>query len=135
VYATPSLPTWYDGLQKPDLNPPSWVFAPVWTALYILMGISLWLIWQSGITDREVLFGLGLFIFQLGLNIGWAYLFFGGHAIFFALMCIIALWAMLLCTIIQVYRFSIVGGAVLVPYLFCISGATYLNYMILVLNT
>jgi benzodiazapine receptor len=134
VYTTPSLPTWYAGLQKPDLNPPSWVFAPVWTALYILMGISLYLIWQSGITDREVLFGLKLFIFQLGLNIGWSYLFFGGHAIFFALMCIIALWAILLCTIIQVYQFSVIGGAVLIPYLLWISFAMYLNYMILVLN-
>jgi len=134
MYTTPSLPTWYAGLQKPDLNPPSWVFAPVWTALYILMGISLCLILQSGITRGEVLAGLVLFVLQLGLNIGWSYLFFGWHAIFFALMCIIALWAVLLCTIIQVSRFSIFGAALLIPYLIWTSFAAYLNYAIMVLN-
>jgi len=134
MYTTPSLPTWYAGLQKPDLNPPSWVFAPVWTALYILMGISLCLILQSGITRGEVLAGLVLFVLQLGLNIGWSYLFFGWHAIFFAFMCIIALWAVLLCTIIQVSRFSIFGAALLIPYLIWTSFAAYLNYAIMVLN-
>ena len=134
MYTTPSLPTWYAGLQKPDLNPPSWVFAPVWTALYILMGISLCLILRSGITRGEVLAGLVLFVLQLGLNIGWSYLFFGWHAIFFALMCIIALWAVLLCTIIQVSRFSIFGAALLIPYLIWTSFAAYLNYAIMVLN-
>jgi tryptophan-rich sensory protein len=134
MYSTPSLPTWYAGLQKPDLNPPSWVFAPVWTALYILMGISLCLILQSGITRGEVLAGLVLFVLQLGLNIGWSYLFFGWHAIFFALMCIIALWSVLLCTIIHVSRFSIIGAALLIPYLIWTSFAAYLNYAIMVLN-
>ena len=134
MYTTPSIPTWYAGLQKPDLNPPSWVFAPVWTALYILMGISLYLILQSGITKGEVLVGLVLFILQLGLNIGWSYLFFGWHEIFFAFMCILALWAILLCTIIQVSRFSVIGGALLIPYLLWTSFAAYLNYAIMVLN-
>jgi tryptophan-rich sensory protein len=134
TYTTPSIPTWYAGLQKPDLTPPSWVFAPVWTALYILMGISLYRIWQSGITNGEVLAGLVLFALQLGLNVGWSYLFFGWHSVFFALMCIIALWAVLLCTIIQVSRFSVIGGALLIPYLIWVSFATYLNYMIMLLN-
>jgi benzodiazapine receptor len=134
MYTTPSIPTWYAGLQKPDLTPPSWVFGPVWTTLYILMGFSLYLIWQSGITKGEVFIGLVLFMLQLGLNIGWSYLFFGWHAIFFAFMFIIALWAFLLCTIIQVSRFSIIGGAVLIPYLLWISFAAYLNYAIMVMN-
>jgi benzodiazapine receptor len=135
MYTTPSIPTWYAGLQKPDLTPPAWVFAPVWTALYILMGISLYLILQSGITKGEVIIGLVLFILQLGLNIGWSYTFFGWHAIFFAFLCIIALWAFLLCTIIQISRFSIIGAALLIPYLLWISFAAYLNYAIMVLNT
>lgn len=134
MYTTPSIPTWYAGLQKPFLTPPSWVFAPVWTALYILMGISLYLIWQSGITNHEVFMGLVLFVLQLGLNVGWSYLFFGWHSTFFALMCMIALWAMLLCTIIQVSRFSVIGGLLLLPYLIWTSFAAYLNYAIWMLN-
>ena len=74
-YTTPAIPTWYAGLQKPDITPPSWVFAPVWTALYILMGISLFLILQSDLKIQEVQFGLILFIFQLMVNIGWSFFF------------------------------------------------------------
>lgn len=134
LYTTPSIPTWYEGLQKPELTPPSWVFAPVWTALYILMGISLYMIWQAGVTKGEVFIGLVLFILQLGLNIGWSYIFFSWHAIFIAFMFIIALWAFLLSTILQVSRFSIIGGALLIPYLIWITFAAYLNYAIMVLN-
>ena len=134
TYTTPSIPTWYAGLHKPDLTPPSWVFAPVWIVLYIFMGISLYLILQAGITKGEVFVGLVLFALQLGLNIGWSYLFFGWHAIFFGFMCILALLAILLCTIIQVSRFSIISAAFLIPYLVWISFATYLNYAIMVLN-
>ena len=134
MYTTPAIPTWYAGLQKPDLTPPSWVFAPVWTALYVLMGISLYLILLSGINKGEVLIGLVLFLIQLGLNVGWSYTFFGWHSIFFAFLCILALWAFLLCTIIQVSRFSVIGAALLIPCLLWISFAAYLNYAIMVLN-
>ncbi len=134
LYTSPSIPTWYAGLQKPDLTPPSWVFAPVWTALYVLMGISLCLILQSGINKGEVLIGLVLFLIQLGLNVGWSYTFFGWHSIFFAFLCILALWTFLLCTIIQVSRFSVIGAALLIPSLLWISFAAYLNYAIMVLN-
>jgi tryptophan-rich sensory protein len=98
------------------------------------MGISLYLILQAGISKEEVFVGLLLFILQLGLNVGWSFLFFGLHTPFFAFMCIIALWAFLLCTIIQVFRFSIIGAALLIPYLLWISFAAYLNYAIMVLN-
>lgn len=135
MYTTPSIPTWYAGLQKPELTPPSWVFAPVWTALYILMGFSLYLIWQSGITKKEVQLGLVLFVLQLVLNIGWSYLFFGWHEIIIAFMCLLSLWAILLCTITQVSRFSLIGAALLIPYLLWTSFAAYLNYAIMVLNT
>ncbi|MEI7856230.1 MAG: TspO/MBR family protein [Methanomicrobiales archaeon] len=134
AYSTPSIPTWYAGLQKSELTPPSWAFAPVWTALYILMGFSLYLILQSGITKGEVFVGLLLFLLQLGLNISWSYLFFGWHMIFFAFLCIVALWTFLLCTILQVFRFSIISAALLVPCLIWISFAAYLNYVIMVLN-
>jgi tryptophan-rich sensory protein len=98
------------------------------------MGISLALILLSGISKAEVLTGFILFLLQLGLNIGWSYLFFGWYSIFIAFMCIVLLWAFVLCTIIQVSRFSIIGAAFLIPYLVWISFAAYLNYAIMVLN-
>jgi benzodiazapine receptor len=133
-YTTPAIPTWYAGLQKPDITPPSWVFAPVWTALYILMGISLFLILQSDLKIQEVQFGLILFIFQLMVNIGWSFFFFGLHSTFFGFLAIVLLWAVLLCTIIQVWRFSIPAAVLLIPYFVWVSFAGYLNYEILVLN-
>jgi tryptophan-rich sensory protein len=87
-YTTPAIPTWYAGLQKPDINPPSWVFAPVWTVLYILMGISLYLILQSNLKSQEVQFGLILFIFQLMVNIGWSFFFFGLQSTFFGFLAL-----------------------------------------------
>lgn len=133
-YTTPEIPTWYAGLQKPDLNPPSWVFAPVWTVLYILMGISLYLIVQSGLKNPEVQLGLILFIFQLIVNIGWSFFFFGLHSTFFGFMAIVLLWAVLLCTILQLFRFSIPAAMLLIPYFGWVSFAGYLNYAILILN-
>ncbi len=133
-YTTPEIPTWYAGLQKPDINPPSWVFAPVWTVLYILMGISLYLIVQSDFKNQDVQFGLILFIFQLMVNIGWSFFFFGLHSTFYGFLAIVLLWAVLLCTIIQVWRFSIPAAVLLIPYFVWVSFATYLNYAILILN-
>jgi len=133
-YTTPEIPTWYASLQKPDINPPSWVFAPVWTILYIMMGISLYLILQSDLKKQEVQFGLILFIFQLMVNIGWSFFFFGLHSTFFGFLAIVLLWAVLLCTIIQVWRFSIPAAVLLLPYFVWVSFAGYLNYAILILN-
>ena len=133
-YTTPEIPTWYEGLQKPDFNPPSWVFAPVWTILYIFMGLSLYWIFETGVKSQEEKLGLILFLFQLVLNVGWSFLFFGLHSTFFSFLIIVMLWAVLLCTIVQVYRFSIPAAALLIPYICWISFAAYLNYAILILN-
>jgi len=133
-YTAPSIPTWYTGLEKPDLTPPSWVFATVWTALYVMMGLSLYLMLISGLNKREVQFGVALFLFQLLLNVSWSFTFFSVHSIFLALMAIIALWAILLCTVIQAFRVSAASGALLIPYLIWVSFALYLNYAIMELN-
>jgi translocator protein len=133
-YTTPSIPTWYAGLQKPDLNPPSWVFAPVWTALYVMMGLSLYLMLVHGLNNRDVQFGVVLFLLQLLLNVCWSFAFFSIHSIFLAFMAIIALWAILLCTLIQAFRVSAVSGALLIPSLIWVSFALYLNYAIMQLN-
>jgi len=133
-YTTPSLPTWYAGLQKPDFTPPSWVFALVWTILYILMGISLYLIVESGLKNQEVKLGLIFFIFQLLVNVGWSFFFFGLHSTFFGFMAVVLLWAVLLCTILQLFRFSIPAALILIPYFIWVSFAGYLTYAIMILN-
>jgi tryptophan-rich sensory protein len=133
-YTTPEIPTWYASLQKPDLTPPSWVFAPVWTVLFIFMGVSLYWIFESGLKNQEAKLGLILFIFQLVLNVGWSFFFFGLHSTFFSFLIIVMLWAVLLCTIVQVFRFSIPAATILFPYICWISFVAYLNYAILILN-
>lgn len=134
LYSTPAIPAWYDHLQKPDFTPPSWVFGPVWLVLYCLMGLSLYMIFQAGIKKKEVFLGLTFFIAQLVFNIAWSYVFFGLHSTFFGLMTIIGLWFLILCTIVQVSRFSVAAGAVLIPYFLWVSFATILNYFIMSMN-
>jgi tryptophan-rich sensory protein len=133
-YTTPEITTWYAGLNKPDLTPPSWVFGPVWTVLYILMGFSLYLIIQSGLKSMEVKVGLALFVLQLMLNVGWSFFFFGQHSTFWGLLAIVLLWAVLLCTIIQVFRISFAAALLLLPVLVWITFAAVLNYQIMILN-
>jgi len=133
-YTTPEIPTWYASLQKTDLTPPSWVFGPVWTVLYIFMGLSLYLIIQSGLKNPEVRVALALFMLQLVLNIGWSFFFFARHSTFYGLLAIILLWAILLCTIIQVFRISFGAAVLLLPALVWITFAAVLNYQIMMLN-
>lgn len=132
--ALPGMPAWYAGLVKPVFSPPSWVFSPIWMISFVLMGLTLFLILQSGINQRDVSFGLILFALQFLFTLVWAFAFFGSHSIFIAFICIIALWATLLCTVIQVFRFSVYGGMLLVPYFLWLCYLAYLNYGIMVLN-
>ncbi|HVN73355.1 MAG TPA: TspO/MBR family protein [Methanoregula sp.] len=132
-YTLPSL-SWFTGLIKPELTPPVWIFQPVWTVLYIMMGLSLYRILTHGLKKKDAWLGLVFFVFQLALNITWSYLFFGLHSIFFGFICILALWAILLCTIIQLLRFSVSSAALLLPYLFWVTFVAFLNYLIMTLN-
>ena len=132
--ALPGMPAWYAGLLKPVFSPPSWVFSPFWIASFVIMGLVLFLILQSGVKQREVTFGMILFIAQLLFTLVWAFAFFGLHTLFLAFMCIIALWATLLCAVIQVSRFSVYGGMLLVPYFIWVCYLAYLNYGLMVLN-
>jgi translocator protein len=132
--ALPGMPAWYDGLLKPVFSPASWLFPQVWIFSFILMGLTLFLVLQSGVKQRDVSFGLILFGLQLLLTLIWAYAFFGIHAVFIAFMCLIALWATLLCTIIQVSRFSVYGGMLLFPYFLWVCYLAYISYGIMVLN-
>lgn len=134
LFTTPSIDGWYAGIIKPALNPPSWIFGPVWITLYALMGIAAFLIWKKGLESREVKIALSIFIGQLVLNTFWSIVFFGWHSPGGALVVIIFLWLAILATIITFYRLSKTAAYLLIPYILWVSFATYLNYSIWFLN-
>ncbi|WP_010180079.1 TspO/MBR family protein [Aquimarina agarilytica] len=129
-----SVNTWYTTLSKPSFNPPNYVFGPVWTILYILMGISAGKIWNHGFYHKWVKTALYHFGFQLILNITWSLVFFGLNEIFGALLIIIGLLVLLLFT----YKwFKIVNtnaAYLLIPYILWVSFASVLNFSIWQLN-
>jgi len=136
VFTMPSIPTWYAGLAKPALNPPAWVFGPVWTILFALMGISLFLIWKSisSVTQKERRVGIILFFVQLALNMLWSIIFFGLHNPGVAFVDIILLWLAILATIITFAKISKLAAWLLVPYILWVSFAAYLNFALWILN-
>jgi len=127
-----SLENWYPLLVKPSFNPPNWVFAPVWTSLFFLMGISLYLIWTSKKKNKKI--AINLFIVQLILNILWSALFFGLRCPLCAFIEIIVLWIAILFTIIYFYKISKISAYLLIPYIIWVSFAAVLNMFIFLLN-
>ena len=134
LFTTPAIPTWYATLIKPALNPPSWVFGPVWTVLYILMGIALYLVWIKGWNNKNVRVAMAIFSVQLILNVLWSYLFFELQSPFLALIEIVLLWIAILMTILAFYRVSVPAAVLLIPYILWVTFASYLNYGIYILN-
>jgi len=134
IFTAPAIPGWYEMLAKPMLTPPGWVFGPVWTILYVLMGVAAFIIWRQGLRKRPVRIALGLFFVQLVLNTLWSILFFGLQNPAAAFVGILVLWAAILATIIAFAKLSRTAAWLLVPYLLWVSFATYLNYMIWMLN-
>lgn len=133
-YATASgIGNWYAGLEKPIFNPPNWVFGPVWTVLYILMGISLFLVLTS---ERSVARtrSLALFWIQLALNFAWSFLFFRFQLIAPALVEIIFLWLAILAMIVFFLRARKTAGYLQIPYLIWVTFASILNAAIWTLN-
>ena len=130
----PGMPAWYGGLVKPVFSPPAWIFSPLWIASFILMGLVLFMILQSGIRQRDGTFALILFIGQLLFTLAWAWAFFGAHLLFVGLLLMIALAATLLCAVIQIFRISVYGGMLMVPYLLWVLYLGYLNYGLITLN-
>jgi translocator protein len=128
-----SVNTWYTQLEKPAFNPPNAVFGPVWTILYILMAISLYLVWkQPASPDRNK--AMLLFFIQLALNFAWSFIFFYYHRIGLAVIDIALLWIFLFITILLFRRFSNLAAWLLAPYLAWVSFATILNMSIFKLN-
>jgi translocator protein len=129
-----NLDGWYHDLHKPRFNPPGWVFAPVWTVLYVLMGIAASLVWQEGIEHGPVRTALAVFVAQLVLNALWAPLFFGRRRIRAALIDVVLLWLAILATIAAFSPLSIPAAICLVPYLAWVTFAAILNAAIWRLN-
>lgn len=130
-----SINTWYPTLIKPFFNPPNWVFAPVWTILFIMMGFSGEMIWNHlENSPDEVKKAFTFFIVQLGLNALWSYLFFGLQNPLLALIEIILLWLMIFETYNQFQKINKTASLLLIPYLAWVSFATLLNFSIWWLN-
>ena len=128
-----SVDTWYQTLEKPSFNPPDWVFAPVWTALYILMGLAAWRIWRfRSISNTGK--ALSIFGVQLGLNLSWSILFFGLQRIDLALIEIFILLAIIVLNAILFWRIDRLAGLIFVPYVLWVTFATILNASIWLLN-
>lgn len=134
IFTVSAISGWYSTIQKPLFNPPNWVFAPVWTTLFLLMGISLYLIWIKGLEKKEIKLAVSVFGLQLALNVLWSILFFGLKNPFLALIEIILLWIAILAATILFYKISKKAGLLLIPYLLWVAFAAFLNYSIWMLN-
>lgn len=133
VFTMPAISTWYAGLIKPALSPPNWVFGPVWTTLFTLMGIAAFLVWQKRRVSGARL-ALAVYGGQLALNALWSILFFGLQNPAAALVEIAFLWFAIFATMLAFVKISRLAAGLLLPYLFWVSFAAYLNYAIWSLN-
>ncbi|MBI2473981.1 tryptophan-rich sensory protein [Candidatus Uhrbacteria bacterium] len=134
VFTTGSIVGWYAEIAKPAINPPAWVFGPVWTTLFVLMGIAAFLVWRKGLERKDVKIALSIFIGQLVLNTLWSMIFFGLHSPGGALVEIMFLWLAIVATIITFAKVSKPAAWILTPYILWVSFAAYLNYSIWILN-
>ena len=143
LVTTPEIEGWYRTLAKPAWTPPDAVFGPVWTTLYVLMGVAAWLVWKVGSVPNETREGpvqratwlpLGLFVLQLALNVGWSWIFFGQHRLGWAFAELVVLAAVVVVTAVAFYRVNRWAGWLLVPYLLWLAYAGALNFVIFRLN-
>lgn len=138
LLATPftvaSISSWYRFLNKPTFSPPNWVFGPVWTVLYLMMGIAFYLVWVKGKTYKKIRYQVNIFALQLFFNFLWSILFFGMHSPQAAFIDIIFLLAAILFNIKFFARTSAAAAWLLVPYFLWVSFASLLNLSIVILN-
>ncbi len=134
MLTTPSISTWYAALNKPSFNPPNWVFAPVWTVLFILMGLALFLILKEG--RKATYFKAACLSFgaQLFLNLYWSFLFFFAKEPSLAFWGIVSLISMIIVNMYYFFQIKKVAAYLLVPYLLWVIFAASLNYLIWILN-
>jgi translocator protein len=134
LLTTAGVNGWFKTIQKPSWNPPNAVFAPVWTTLYILMGIALYLVWNSKAPAEAKRRAITFWMIQLALNALWSFLFFSNHTIGLALIDIVFLWLAILITIFLMARVHRAAAWLMVPYISWVSFAALLNFAIWQLN-
>ncbi|MEJ2103590.1 MAG: tryptophan-rich sensory protein [Ignavibacteriaceae bacterium] len=133
MFTSQSVPEWYATLNKPSFNPPNWIFGPVWTTLYILMGISFFIIWKQDVSkerNRAIL----VYLLQLLLNFAWSFIFFYFNLIRFALVEIILLWISIVMMLVVFYKIKPIASYINIPYLLWVTFATVLNASYYFLN-
>ena len=122
---------WYSQLIKSNLNPPDWVFAPVWTTLYLMMTLAIWFFWHSKKKDMNTIY---IYLIHIVFNTTWSIVFFGLHQIFLALIVLIILIALIITLIIRFKRVNFVSYYLMIPYLLWCCFALFLNINLLILN-
>ena len=133
MFTSQAIPEWYATLIRPSFNPPNWIFGPVWTTLYILMGISLFLIWKQDVSKQRNV-AILVFLIQLLLNFGWSFIFFYFNMIGFALVEIVLLWSSIIITLILFYKIKPMASYINIPYLLWVTFAAVLNASYYLLN-
>ena len=134
MFTRPGIAGWYSTLNKPVFNPPSWVFAPVWTCIYVPIAIAAYLVWERRNNSTNYLTTRTVYILQLALNFSWSIVFFGLHEIAGGLLVIILLWIMIVLNVRWFGKFSKTASWLLLPYFLWVSFAAILNYSIFSLN-
>jgi translocator protein len=133
LFTAKAVPEWYASLNRPSFSPPNWLFGPVWTALYMLLGISLFLIWKLD-SGKERNLAIFVFLLQLVLNFGWSFIFFYFKMIGFALFEIIILWMTIVLMLFLFYKIKPIAAYINIPYLLWVTFATILNSAYYFLN-
>jgi translocator protein len=133
-YATSqNIPTWYVTLNKPFFTPPNYLFGPIWTSLFIMMGIACYLIWKSQHENKSK--ALTIYVIQLTLNFSWSFVFFQFHQLALAFAVIICMWLSILTTILFFRKINKVAAWLLIPYILWVSYASALNFAVWQMNS
>ena len=122
---------WYSGLVKSNYNPPDWIFAPVWTTLYVMMTLAIWFFWHSNKRDINTVY---IYFIHIVFNATWSVVFFGLHQLFLALVVLIILITFIIILIVRFKRVNFVSYYLMIPYLLWCLYALFLNYNLLILN-
>ena len=122
---------WYSQLVKPNLNPPDWIFAPVWTTLYLMMTLAIWFFWHSKNKDINTIY---IYFIHIVFNTTWSIVFFALHQIFLALIVLLILICLIIILILRFKRVNIVSSYLMIPYLLWTTFALFLNLNLLILN-
>ena len=122
---------WYSQLIKPNFNPPDWIFAPVWTTLYLMMTLAIWFFWHSKNKDINTIY---IYFIHIVFNTTWSIVFFALHQIFLALIVLLILICLIIILILRFKRVNIVSSYLMIPYLLWTTFALFLNLNLLILN-